>query len=200
MGFLDNVAKGVGKLSIESNLSEEEKILRQKQKEEEKQRKEEEKQRKEEEKRIKNEERKQREEERKKKLAEIEEKLRRISSRVIVSTGGLSVDYEIIQPISFKLSNDDYTTYLKKYAEDIKGFLKEYEYDIVGGSEIERGFFIATEELKRKAALLGADAVIYFNEKPIVYNLNPLGDIYELIFTGTAVKIKKDIKDKEINN
>ncbi|WP_444350663.1 hypothetical protein, partial [Phascolarctobacterium succinatutens] len=97
---------------------------------------------------------------------------------VIVTTGDLKEDYEIIGPVYFQVSNkglfsSTLSDLVNKYSaeiEDMKnhalmserrsdwGFLwGEYS---VGQNDFEKAFFVATQELKKRAVMLGGDAVV----------------------------------------
>ena len=97
---------------------------------------------------------------------------------VIVTTGDLKEDYEIIGPVYFQVSNkglfsSTLSDLVNKYSaeiEDMKnsalmserrsdwGFLwGEYS---VGQNDFEKAFFVATQELKKRALMLGGDAVV----------------------------------------
>ena len=100
---------------------------------------------------------------------------------IIVSTCDIKQDYEIIAPVYFQVNNrgDQFSTLSKKY-EDLfstKEQLAQLSGDRITGWEVfqtlfitnaatiahnqfDKAFFIAVEELKERAARLGADAVI----------------------------------------
>ena len=97
---------------------------------------------------------------------------------MIVTTGDLKQDYEIIGPIYFQLSNkgtfsSQLGKLIKQYKTEIEGMRKEgqigkahldwgalYGQFSVGQTQFETAFFIAVQELKKRAELLGADAII----------------------------------------
>ena len=95
---------------------------------------------------------------------------------VIVTTGDLKEDYEIIGPVYFQVSNkgifsSTLSELVNKYSAEIEemknnalmserrtdwGFLwGEYS---VGQNDFEKAFFVATQELKKRAVMLGGDA------------------------------------------
>ena len=97
---------------------------------------------------------------------------------VIVTTGDLKEDYEIIGPVYFQVSNkglfsSTLSDLVNKYSAEIEemknnalmserrtdwGFLwGEYS---VGQNDFEKAFFVATQELKKRALMLGGDAVV----------------------------------------
>lgn len=105
-------------------------------------------------------------------------KLRELTKDVVVTTGDLRQDYDIISPIFFQVSNRDlfsskFTKLTKQYEAELlalerrqSGALSELTMGFimgewsVGESDFEKDFYIATEELKRKSLALGTDAVI----------------------------------------
>ena len=95
---------------------------------------------------------------------------------VIVTTGDLKEDYEIIGPVFFQVSNkgifsSTLSELVNKYSAEIEemknnalmserrtdwGFLwGEYS---VGQNDFEKAFFVATQELKKRALMHGGDA------------------------------------------
>ncbi len=97
---------------------------------------------------------------------------------VIVTTGDLKEDYEIIGPVYFQVSNkglfsSTLSDLVNKYSAEIEemknhalmserrsdwGFLwGEYS---VAQNDFEKAFFVATQELKKRALMLGGDAVV----------------------------------------
>ena len=101
---------------------------------------------------------------------EMQNKLKKYLVReIVVTTGDLKQEYEIIRPVYFQLSNkgifsSTYSLLEKQYKMQIEqmkknkmiseekidwGFL--YGAYSVGQNEFEKAFFIATEELKKRA-------------------------------------------------
>lgn len=131
-----------------------------------------------------------------------------MSSKVIVTTGDLKQDYEILGPVYFQVSNkgllgSSLKTYIKKYADEIEarkrsGMMSQdrndwsflYGESSVGQSDFERAFYIATEELKKRGELVGADAIICMRQD-IDIDTNGFAYFYLQMY-GTAVKFKKD--------
>ena len=127
-------------------------------------------------------------------------------SKVIVTTGDLKQDYEILGPVYFQVSNKGLFgsalgNYVKKYQAEIQamkrsgtmsqdradwGFL--YGEWSVGQSDFEKAFFIATEELKKRGEMVGADAIICMRQD-IDMDTNGFSYFY-LQMNGTAVKFK----------
>ena len=128
-------------------------------------------------------------------------------SKIIVTTGDIKQDYEILGPIYFQVSNKGLfgsalSKLAKKYQDEIQsmkqrgtmsqdkgdwGFL--YGEWSVGQSDFEKAFFIATEELKKKAKLVGADAIIGMRQD-IDMDTNGFAYFYLQMY-GTAVKLKQ---------
>jgi len=97
---------------------------------------------------------------------------------VTVTTGDVKRDYEIIGPVYFQVSNKGIfssalSKLVKQYTSELAdakkhgqvgelradwGFL--YGEFSVGQSDFEKAFFVAVQELKKRASMVGADAVI----------------------------------------
>ncbi len=127
-------------------------------------------------------------------------------SKVIVTTGDLKQDYEVLGPVYFQVSNkglfgNELERYVKKYQAEIQtmkksgrmsqervdwGFL--YGEWSVGQSNFEKAFFIATEELKKRGEMVGADAIICMRQD-IDLDTNGFTWFYLQMY-GTAVKFK----------
>ena len=127
-------------------------------------------------------------------------------SKVIVTTGDIKQDYEILGPIYFQVSNKGFfgsalSKLTQKYQAEIQnmkrsgamsqdradwGFL--YGEWSVGQSDFEKAFFIATEELKKRAEMVGADAIIGMRQD-IDMDTNGFAYFYLQMY-GTAVKFK----------
>ena len=123
---------------------------------------------------------------------------------VIVTTGELKEDYEIIGPVYFQVSNkgifsSTLSELVNKYSAEIEemknhalmserrsdwGFLwGEYS---VGQNDFEKAFFVATQELKKRALMLGGDAVVSMRQD---INLDTSGfQYFYLQMYGTVVK------------
>lgn len=131
---------------------------------------------------------------------------KRKDSDIIVTTGDLKQDYEILGPVYFQVSNKGIfgsalSKLVQKYQAELQqmkaqgrmsqdrvdwGFL--YGEWSVGQSDFEKAFFIATEELKKRAAMVGADAVIGMRQD-IDMDTNGFAYFYLQMY-GTAVKLK----------
>jgi hypothetical protein len=125
---------------------------------------------------------------------------------VIVTTGDLKSNYDIIGPVYFQVSNKGLfgsalSKLVKKYQSRIeemkdKGTMSAERADwgflwgewSVGQSDFEKAFFIAVEEIKERARMLGADAVINMRQD-IDIDTNAFAYFYLQMY-GTAVKLK----------
>lgn len=136
----------------------------------------------------------------KQRVAEYRQKV----NAVIVTTGDLKEDYEIIGPVYFQVSNkgifsSTLSELVNKYSAEIEemknhalmserrsdwGFLwGEYS---VGQNDFEKAFFVATQELKKRALMLGGDAVVSMRQD-IDLDTNGFQYFYLQMY-GTVVK------------
>ena len=135
-----------------------------------------------------------------------EEKIKALAKNVIVTTGDIRQDYEIIRPVFFYLSHSKAMSLFKKYSEECKeieeqlisfGYIKKevanYDLAIIGDFILEKYFFIAVEEWKRVALSVGGNAIICMRYD---FDLTDINDYKEgvLRMYGTAVKIKESLK------
>lgn len=129
-----------------------------------------------------------------------------MAREIIVTTGDLKQDYEIIGPVYFQVSNKGIfssalSKLVKQYAADIaemkrSGQMDEEKIDwgflygeySVGQSDFEKAFFIATQELKKRAELLNADAIVSMRQD-IDLDTNTFQFFYLQMY-GTAVRFK----------
>ena len=129
------------------------------------------------------------------------------AEKIIVTTCDLKEDYEIIGPVYFQVSNKGifssaYSELVRKYSNKIaemkrSGNLSKEKADwgflygewSVGQNDFEKAFYIAVEELKKKAALLDADAIIGMRQD-IDLDTNGFSYFYLQMY-GTAVKYKR---------
>ena len=127
-------------------------------------------------------------------------------SKVIVTTGDLKQDYEVLGPVYFQVSNKGLFgsalgNYVKKYQAEIQAMKRSgtmsqdrtdwrflYGEWSVGQSDFEKAFFIATEELKKRGEMVGADAIIGMRQD-IDMDTNGFAYFYLQMY-GTAVKFK----------
>lgn len=135
----------------------------------------------------------------------MERKLKDFLTRgIIVTTGDLKREYEVIGPVYVQLSNkglfsSEFNRLEKQYAVQLHqmknkkmisqdkmdwGFLYgEYS---AGQNDFEKAFFIATEELKKRAKILGADAIICMRQS---MNLDTnMFQFFYLQMYGTTVR------------
>ena len=126
-------------------------------------------------------------------------------SDILVTTGDINQDYQIIGPVYFQISNKGI------FSNALSKLVKQYEAEIVdmkrsgqmgedradwgflygewsvGQSDFEKAFFVSVEELKKRAALLGADAIISMRQD-IDLDTNSFQYFYLQMY-GTAVKL-----------
>lgn len=128
------------------------------------------------------------------------------ASSILVTTGDLKQDYEVIGPVYFQVSNkglfsSGLSVLVKKYQAEIQrmknnqqmsreradwGFL--YGEWSVGQNDFDKAFYVATQELKERAAILDADAIICMRQD-IDLDTNGFTYFYLQMY-GTAVKYK----------
>lgn len=134
-----------------------------------------------------------------------------MEQKIIVTTGDLKQDYEVIGPVYFQISNkpegfstSTFLEYKEFYEKEINDLKRSGEYQEAGTGNIDWGcmwgeycmgesafefaFFIAVEELKKRAAMLGADAVVYMRQD-IDLDTEVLQYFYLQMY-GTAVRMK----------
>lgn len=130
---------------------------------------------------------------------------------MIVSTGDINKEYEIIGPVYFQVSNkpegfspsrlSEYKEIYVKEVEKLKqsGKVEEIADGSVrwecvfgewclGQSSFEIAFFIAIEELKKRAKMLGADGIIFMRQD-IDLDKEAVQYFYLQMY-GTAVRFK----------
>ena len=125
-------------------------------------------------------------------------------SDIIVTTGDLKRDYEVIGPVYFQVSNKGIfssalSILVTQYAKELQqlksnGALSEERSDwgflygeySVGQSDFEKAFYIAIQELKKRAAILHADAIISMRQD-IDLDTNGFTFFYMQMY-GTAVR------------
>lgn len=129
-----------------------------------------------------------------------------MSANVIVTTGDLKQNYEILGPVYFQVSNKGIfssalSKLVKQYETEIAQMKKQgqmgqagadwgflYGEWSVGQSDFEKAFFVAVQELKKRASLVGADAIIGMRQD-IDLDTNAFQFFYLQMY-GTAVRIK----------
>jgi hypothetical protein len=125
-------------------------------------------------------------------------------SDIIVTTGDLKRDYEVIGPVYFQVSNKGIfssalSVLVTQYSKELQqlknnGALSEERSDwgflygeySVGQSDFEKAFYIAIQELKKRAAILHADAIISMHQD-IDLDTNGFTFFYMQMY-GTAVR------------
>lgn len=129
---------------------------------------------------------------------------------MIVSTGDINKEYEIIGPVYFQVSNkpegfspSTLSECKEIYIKEVEQLKKSGEAEEVqdgsvkwecvfgewclGQSSFEIAFFIAVEELKKRAKMLGADGVIFMRQD-IDLDKEAFQYFYLQMY-GTAVKL-----------
>jgi uncharacterized protein YbjQ (UPF0145 family) len=127
-----------------------------------------------------------------------------MSNKIIVTTGDLKNDYEVIGPVYFSVSNkglfgSQLGTLIKKYKGEIETLKKESlltteradwgaiwgEFS-AGQNDFDKAFFIAVQELKSRASILQADAIVSMRQD-IDLDTNGFQYFYLQMY-GTAVR------------
>ena len=125
---------------------------------------------------------------------------------ITVTTCDLHCDYEIIGPVYFQISNKGllssaYSELAERYSAQIEAMKKQgtmsekrsdwgflYGEWSVGQNMFESAFYIAVQELKKRALLLGGDAIVGLRQD-IDLDTSGFSYFYLQIY-GTAVKRK----------
>jgi uncharacterized protein YbjQ (UPF0145 family) len=129
-----------------------------------------------------------------------------MSNKILVTTGDVRNDYEVIGPVYFSVSNkglfgSQLGTLIKKYKGEIENLKKEAlltqeradwgalwgEFS-AGQNDFDKAFFIAVQELKLRAGILNADAIVSMRQD-IDIDTNGFQNFYLQMY-GTAVKFK----------
>jgi uncharacterized protein YbjQ (UPF0145 family) len=129
-----------------------------------------------------------------------------MSNKIIVTTGDLKNDYDVIGPVYFSVSNkglfgSQLGTLIKKYKGDIEALKKEAlmspgrtDWGVLWGefsagqNDFDKAFYIAVQELKSRAEILNADAIVSMRQD-IDLDTNGFQYFYLQMY-GTAVKFK----------
>ena len=132
---------------------------------------------------------------------------KKIMKNTIITTGDLKQNYEIIGPVYYQISNrgifaHEISDKINEYKEAIEEMKKEgimsvsmndygflYGNYSVGQKLFEPAINIATQELKKRAVILGGDAVIFMRQDIDIETEN-INNFYLQMY-GTAVKICK---------
>ena len=129
-----------------------------------------------------------------------------MSNKIIVTTGDLKNDYEVIGPVYFSVTNkglfgSQLGNLIKKYKSEIENMKKESlltkeraDWSILWGefsagqNDFDKAFYVAVQELKSRAMILNADAIICLRQD---IDLDTTGfQYFYLQMYGTAVKFK----------
>jgi hypothetical protein len=129
-----------------------------------------------------------------------------MSDDIKVTTGDLKQDYEIIGPVYFQVSNkgmfsSGLSKLVKQYESEINQMKKQgqvsqggsdwgflYGEWSVGQNDFDKAFFVAVQELKKRASMLGANAIIGMRQD-IDLDTNGFQYFYLQMY-GTAVRFK----------
>ncbi len=128
-------------------------------------------------------------------------------SEIIVTTGDLKQDYEIIGPVYFQVSNKGlFSSALSKLVKEYKdemekikkngiGTINESDWGFIYGelsygmqNDFDKAFYIAVKELQKRAKVLGANAIIGMRQD-IDIDSNQFQFFYLQMY-GTAVIYK----------
>jgi hypothetical protein len=126
---------------------------------------------------------------------------------MIVTTTDLNEDYDVIGPVYFQVSNKGIfssalASLANQYEQEIAamrrhGTMSQERMDwgflygewSVGQNDFEKAFFIATEELKKRAQLVGGNAIVGMRQD-IDLDTNGFAWFYMQMY-GTAVRLKE---------
>jgi uncharacterized protein YbjQ (UPF0145 family) len=129
-----------------------------------------------------------------------------MNKQMLVTTGDLKREYEILGPVYFQVSNKGlFSNQLSKLSKQYEGEIAEmkkqgqigdkrtdwgflYGEFSVGQGDFEKAFFVAVQELKKRAIIVGADAIICMRQD-IDLDTNAFQYFYLQMY-GTAVKFK----------
>lgn len=129
-----------------------------------------------------------------------------MSKNILVTTADIHQPYEIIGPVYFQISNKGlFSSQLGKLKKQYEDELKElkatgqttekrndwgalYGEFSVGQNDFDTAFFIAVQEIKKRAALLGADAIVGMSQD-IDLDTQAFANFYLQMY-GTAVRFK----------
>ena len=129
-----------------------------------------------------------------------------MANKIIVTTGDIKNDYEVIGPVYFSVSNkglfgSQLGTLIKKYKGDIEDLKQEAllsperaDWGVLWGefsagqNDFDKAFFISVQELKARASILDADAIVAMRQD-IDLDTNGFQYFYLQMY-GTAVKFK----------
>lgn len=124
-----------------------------------------------------------------------------------VTTEDIQQEYVIIGPVFYQISNKGiFSSALKRKSDEYIQEIENMKYNgqisqenkpdwgflfgewSVGETDFEKAFFVATEELKKRAKMMGADAIVGMRQD-IDIDTNGFSYFYLQMY-GTAVKLK----------
>lgn len=131
-----------------------------------------------------------------------------MDENIIVTTGDIKEDYEIIGPVYFQVSNKGLfssalSKLIKKHKDELNSIKKsgqqsgdnKFDWSFLYGeytfgmqNDFDKAFFVAVKELQERAIKIGADAVVWMRQD-IDMDTNHFQNFYLQMY-GTAVKIK----------
>lgn len=127
---------------------------------------------------------------------------------IIVSTGDLKKNYEVIGPIYIQVSNkgafgSTLTTLIRKYRDEVKRQREEGRFSPkqrdwgflygewgVGQSQFDEAFYVCVRELQERAAKMGGDAIIWLRQD-IDLDTSAIQYFYLQMY-GTVVRLIDD--------
>lgn len=128
-----------------------------------------------------------------------------MSEGIIVTTGDLKEDYEVLGPVYVRVSNQysglkgsicerlwrqDWTEIaaMKEAKVDWESITADWA---TSREDHEKAFFVAVQELKKRAVLLGGNAIIGMREQlDQSLGTTEIGFVFQLQMYGTAVRTK----------
>jgi hypothetical protein len=129
-----------------------------------------------------------------------------MSNQIIVTTTDVKADYDVIGPVYFSLSNkglfgSQLGTLIKKYKAELENLKKENALNparpdwgflwgefSAGQNDFDKAFYVAVQELKSRASILNADAIVGLRQD-IDLDTNGFQYFYLQMY-GTAIKFK----------
>jgi hypothetical protein len=129
-----------------------------------------------------------------------------MSNQIIVTTTDVKADYDVIGPVYFSLSNkglfgSQLGALIKKYKAELENLKKENVLNparpdwgflwgefSAGQNDFDKAFYVAVQELKSRASILNADAIVGLRQD-IDLDTNGFQYFYLQMY-GTAIKFK----------